>query len=147
VAGSINSGASNTVTVTTPVTAGAQLVEAEMALRSGPVIGTERLGFTGSGYADFVGTTGEYLEWTVNSATARTATLEFRYANGTATDRPLELRVNGSVLNSRLSFIGTGAWTTWRNVSVTVSLQAGSNTIRLTSVGFSGANIDSMTIR
>ena len=148
VAGSINSGASNTVSVTTPtVSTGAQVMQAETATRSGPIVGSENAGFTGSGYADFVGLSGEFLEWTVNSTTARTATLEFRYANGTASDRPLELRVNGSVLNSRLSFTGTGAWTTWRTVSVTVTLQAGANRIRVTSIGSSGANIDSLTVR
>jgi len=51
------------------------------------------------------------------------------------------------VLNSRLSFVGTGSWTTWQTVSVTVNLQAGTNRIRLTSVGSSGANIDSLTVR
>jgi hypothetical protein len=148
VAGSVNSGASSTVTVTTPaVSTGAQLLEAEAATRSGPILGSENVGFTGSGYADFVGLSGEFLEWTVNSTTARTATLEFRYANGTSSDRPLELRLNGSVLNSRLSFATTGAWTTWKTVRITVNLQAGANKVRLTSVGASGANIDSITVR
>jgi hypothetical protein len=147
VAGSINSGASNTVSVTSPAATGAQLLQAESATRSGPIVGSENAGFTGTGYADFVGLSGEFLEWTVNSTTARTATLEFRYANGTASDRPLKLRVNGSVLNDRLSFVGTGSWTTWKAVSVTVTLQAGANKIRLTSMGASGANIDSLTVR
>jgi hypothetical protein len=147
VAGSISSGASSSATATTtPATVG-QVFQAESATRSGPIVGTEHAGFTGTGYADFVGSSGEFLEWTVDAATARTATLEFRYANGAATDRPIELRVNGSVLNSRLSFGPTGAWTTWRTVSITVDLQAGANKIRLTSVGFSGANIDSLTVR
>jgi len=146
VAGSINSGASNTVSATTS-SSGGQLLEAEAAARSGPKIATDQAGFTGSGYADFIGASGEWIEWTVNSATARTTTLDFRYANGSTGDRPLELRLNGTVLNSRLSFVGTGSWTTWRTVSVTVNLQAGTNRIRLTSVGSSGANIDSLTVR
>ena len=145
-AGSINSGASNTVSATTS-SSGGQLLEAEAAARSGPKIATDQPGFTGTGYGDFVGASGEWIEWTVNSATARTATLDFRYANGSTGDRPLELRLNGTVLNSRLSFVGTGSWTTWRTVSVTVNLQAGTNRIRLTSVGSSGANIDSLTVR
>jgi hypothetical protein len=148
VAGSITSGASSAVTATTtPVSPGGQLIEAESATRNGPVVATGQPGFTGAGYADFVGATGEFLEWTVHSATARAVTLEFRYANGTTADRPLELRVNGSVLNSRVSFVGTGAWTTWRTASVTVTLQSGPNKVRLTSIGSSGANIDSLTVR
>jgi hypothetical protein len=148
VAGSITSGASGSVTVTTPAaSSGAQRFEAETATRSGPIVGSENARFTGTGYADFVGPSGEFLEWTVNSATARTVTLDFRYANGATSDRPLELKVNGSVLNSRLSFVGTGSWTTWRTVSATVTLQAGANKIRLTSVGASGANLDSLTVR
>jgi hypothetical protein len=145
VAGPITSGASNTVSATTASTG--QLLEAEAAARSGPKIATDQAGFTGTGYADFIAASGEWIEWTVTSTTARTATLDFRYANGTTSDRPLELRVNGSVLNSRLPFVGTSAWTTWRTVSVTVSLQAGANKIRLTSIGASGANLDSLTVR
>jgi hypothetical protein len=146
VAGSVTSGASNNVSATTS-SAGGQLLEAESAARSGPKIATDQAGFTGSGYADFIGASGEWIEWTVNSTTARTATLDFRYASGSTADRPLELRLNGSVLKSRLSFVGTGSWTTWRTVSVTVNLQAGTNKIRLTSVGSSGANVDSLTVR
>jgi hypothetical protein len=54
--------------------------------------------------------------------------------------------VNGVVAQSRLSFPPTGAWSTWRTVSVTVQLAAGVNKIRLTTVGSNGANLDSLTI-
>jgi hypothetical protein len=147
VAGSLVSGASGSVSATTPGTTTGQVFEAESAARSGVAVGSQHAGFTGSGYADFGAASGEFLEWTVNSTTARTVTLDFRYANGSTSDRPLELRLNGAVVTSRLSFAGTGAWTSWRTVSVTVTLQAGANKVRLTSAGSSGGNIDSLTVR
>lgn len=66
----------------------------------------------------------------MNSATARTATLGIRFANGaTSGARPANLVVNGSTVGT-VSFESTGAWTTWTTKTVTVSLNAGSNTIR-----------------
>jgi uncharacterized delta-60 repeat protein len=104
-------------------------------------------GFTGSGYVDYAASSGEYVEFTFdNGASPSQHTLTFRYANGGSGDRPLELKVNGGVVQSRLSFPPTGAWTTWKTVSITVQLAAGVNKIRLTSVGSSGGNLDSLTV-
>lgn len=86
------------------------------------------------------------MEWTVNVAAASTYTLRFRYANGGGGDRPLELKVNGSVVNSSLYFITTGAWTTFSYVTNSASLNSGNNTIRLTAIGSSGADIDYVSL-
>jgi hypothetical protein len=104
-------------------------------------------GYTGSGYADYANARGDYVEWTFNNPAAAERTLVFRYASGAVSNRPLELRVNGTVLSTGISFASTGAWTTWREVSVRVVLAAGTTRVRLTSVGFNGPNIDSMEVR
>ncbi len=121
-------------------------LEAEDATLIGVSVGKSNPGYTGTGYADYNHATGDVVEWTYTSPAAGARTLTFRYANGGTTDRPLELKVNGVVINPRLSFAPTGSFSVWRTVTVTVQLSEGVNKIRLTSIGSNGANIDSLTI-
>jgi hypothetical protein len=60
-------------------------------------------GYSGSGYADFANPAGDTVTWTVNSPGYNDVYLAIRYANGAASDRPLQLSVNGSVEESALS--------------------------------------------
>ena len=120
------------------------VLEAEDATLSGPTVETVNAGFTGTGYADFGATPGQFIEWNVNVPQAGLYTLDFRYANGSAADRPLELRVNAAVDQAALAFIPTGAWTTWQIVTEQVALNAGNNTVRLTLTGADGPNVDSL---
>lgn len=90
---------------------------------------------------------GSYVEFTVNAAAAGNYPLTLRYANGTTIDRPMDITVNGALVADELSFPGTGAWTTWQTRSVTVSLNAGMNTIRATgSTANGGPNLDHLEI-
>jgi hypothetical protein len=121
-------------------------LEAENAVRSGVAIGTMHTGYTGSGYGDYVNATGDYIEWTANVPTAGTYTLSFRYALNNTQARQLSVRVNGTLVQSGLSFPATGTWTNWTFVSLTANLQAGANTIRTTATGTSGPNIDHLRV-
>jgi len=89
------------------------IYEAEDAAASGTVVKSEKPGFTGTGYQDYQNATGDYVEWTVGAAVAGDYTLTFRYANGGSGDRPLEIRLNGNVIEASLSFAPTGAWDEW----------------------------------
>lgn len=120
------------------------VLEAESATLSGPTVETLNTGFTGTGYADYGTTPGQYIQWNVNVAQAGIYNLDFRYANGSAADRPLELRVNAAVDQASLSFNPTSAWTTWQHVVEQVALDAGNNLVRLTMNGAEGPNIDSL---
>jgi hypothetical protein len=102
-------------------------------------------GYTGSGYADFLSSTRDYIEWTLDAPSAGEYDLTVRYANGGTSDRPLDLAVNGQRVG-RVAFAPTGSWTTWRTVTARVTLAAGQNRVRLTAIGSSGANIDSMSV-
>jgi endoglucanase len=100
-------------------------------------------GFSGTGFCNTTNAVGASVTWTVNAANAGTATLGIRYANGTTTDRPANVLVNGATAVSNVSFPGTGAWTTWVTKTVTVQVNAGSNTIKLAGATANGdANID-----
>jgi uncharacterized delta-60 repeat protein len=129
-----------TTVVPAPVT-----TQAEDATVVGAGRSSRHPGFTSTGYVDYNNASGDYIEWTVNSDVTRTGRLTVRYANGSSSNRPLELRRNGGVLVN-LSFAPTGSWSTWVETTVNVPLTAGANTFRLTAIGQSGPNIDFMRV-
>ncbi len=99
-------------------------------------------GYSGSGFCNGNNATGAFVQFTVNAAAAGTATLGVRFANGTTTARPANLIVNGSTVQTP-SFEGTGAWNTWVTKTLTVSVSAGSNSIRLNPTAAAGLpNVD-----
>jgi hypothetical protein len=106
-------------------------------------IDTNWTGFSGTGFCNTPNAVGAAMTWTVSAASAGSATLGIRYANGTTTDRPADVVVNGATAVSAVSFPGTGAWTTWATKTLTVQVNSGSNTIKLSATTTSGdANID-----
>jgi hypothetical protein len=116
--------------------------QAEDAVLSGAVKAVNRAGYTGSGFADYINASGDYIRWNVSVAEAGKYSLKFRYANGGTASRPLSVQVNGAVVNGSLAFAPSGAWTTWITVSLDANLIKGVNTVQLTAVGQSGGNID-----
>jgi fibronectin type 3 domain-containing protein len=120
--------------------------QGEAAVLSGAVQSTEWSGFTGTGYADYVNPSADFVEFqNVPSATAGNRTLRFRFANGGTTGRTLNLTING-ISAGTVTFAPTGSWTTWTTIDVTKALAAGDNVIRLTASGQSGPNLDSLTV-
>ncbi|MGW1976294.1 carbohydrate-binding protein [Streptomyces sp. NPDC001889] len=110
---------------------------------AGSTVDSNHGGFSGTGFVNTPNATGAYVEWSVESATARDASVTLRYANGTADGRPMDLSVNGSVVVANRPFNGTGAWTTWADATLTVPLEAGTNTVRVTATTAGGApNLD-----
>jgi hypothetical protein len=137
---------SNTASATTQ-SAASTVYQAENAVLVGPVVSTIHAGYTGTGFVDYLNPSSDYIEWTVNVASAGSYVLDFRYGNGGTTNRPLQLRVNQAIVNGSLAFPSTGTWTNWSISSAQVTLNAGTNLIRLTATGSSGGNIDSLAVR
>ncbi|MFI6034158.1 carbohydrate-binding protein [Streptomyces sp. NPDC051315] len=109
-------------------------------------IDSDWAGYSGSGFCNATNATGAHAQFTVNAATAGTATLNVRFANGTTTARPASLIVNGTTVQTP-SFEGTGAWSTWVGKTLTVTLNAGSNTVRLSPTVAAGLpNIDYLDV-
>ncbi|MDD5459886.1 MAG: carbohydrate-binding protein, partial [Phycisphaerae bacterium] len=121
------------------------IYEAENALLSGTVVETFYKGYTGTGYADYINSRKDYIEWTVDVSTSGEYELQFRYALLSG-DRPLQIKINGKTMVSSLSFPATGSRTSWGTVSTTVTLNSGQNTIRATAIGSSGANLDHLNV-
>ena len=116
--------------------------EAENASLSGPKVATNNSGFSGSGFADYINKNNDYVEWTVDVAATTSYDLSFRYANGSNSNRNLQVSLDGQVIDTLVGY-PTADWSTWRSEDVALSsLSAGEHTIRLTAVGNSGPNVD-----
>jgi pectate lyase len=136
--------------------AGAVLVVAPSAAQAAPTryeaetspavctgtIDSNWAGFSGSGFCNGTNATSGFAQFTVNASASGTATLGVRFANGTTTARPANLVVNGSTVQTP-SFEGTGAWSNWSTRTLSVSVNAGNNTIRLNPTTSNGLpNVD-----
>jgi hypothetical protein len=95
-------------------------------------IDTNQAGYSGTGFCNGTAAAGAYAQFTVNASVAGATTLGVRFANGASggAARPANLIVNGATV-ATVSFESTGAWTTWVTKNLSVSLNAGSNTVRL----------------
>ncbi|MEU0075194.1 PQQ-dependent sugar dehydrogenase [Streptomyces sp. NPDC006332] len=121
--------------------------QAEDATVSQGAVATNHTGYTGTGFVDYTNVTGSYVEFTVSATAAGTSSLALRYANGTSTDRPMDISVGGTVVASGVSFPATADWGTWATKSVNVPLKAGSNKIRATATTDSGGpNLDRVSL-
>ena len=120
--------------------------EAESATLVGAYASATHKGYTGSGYADYVNYNDDYIEWTAIVPTSGMYTLEFRYALGVSTNRPLQITVGDTIVNPSLAFNPTGGWELWGTISTTAFLTSGTNLIRATATGWSGPNIDNLTL-
>ena len=146
----------NTASVTTAAVPSAIFLEAEAGELRGPVVAADRPSYTGSGFVDFGAPADEELLLRPDLPQTGTYRLEFRYANGGTANRPLELRINNTILVGSLSFPPTGGWTSWSTISATISVpfsdsaypdhNAAGSALVLRSIGASGPNLDSLRI-
>lgn len=128
-------------------TQASKIYQAEDATIYKGVIETLYTGYTGSAYVNYDLGTDSYVEWVVDVSTSGTKILKFRYANGSTTDRPMAISVNGTVVSNSLSFRSTGTWSIWSESSISVTLNAGSNIIKAISANPNGGpNVDYLEI-
>ena len=136
-----------TLAIVVPAHAATTRYEAEAATISQGTVDADHAGFTGTGFVNYDNAAGSAVEFTVPAAEAQNVTLTFRYANGTTTDRPLDVTVNGARAATGVAFNGTGSWTTWQTRNVTAGLAAGENRIRATATTANGGpNLDSLSV-
>ena len=122
-------------------TPGVTRYEAENGTCQG-TIDSNHAGFSGTGFCNLTNAVGSTMTWTVNAATAGSATLTFGWANGTTVSRPTTITVNGAAAQT-LTFPSTGTWESWTTSTVTVTLSAGANTVTATSTTADGGpNLD-----
>lgn len=110
----------------------------------GTVVEKQYSGYHGTGFVNLP-TSGGYVEFAkVDGGSGGHATLAIRYALVSGS-RSGALIVNGQ--SQTITFASTGSWSTWRELTVTVSLVRGtSNTIRLASTGQDFPNVDEISV-
>ncbi|HEV3306661.1 MAG TPA: carbohydrate-binding protein [Candidatus Sulfotelmatobacter sp.] len=87
---------------------------------------------TGGGYDLGWTASGQWFRYTVNVATAGTYTVTFRIAAINAVTDAFHIsNSSGSNLTGSVNVPATGAWQTWTNVTATVTLPAGVQTLTL----------------
>jgi hypothetical protein len=117
-------------------------VEAESGTCDGTV-DNNHLGFSGTGFCNTTNAVGSTLTLTVNAASAGAVPVRVHFANGTTSDRPMSVSVNGTVQVASQSFPVTANWDTWADATVTLNLAGGANTVVFTSTTAGGGpNID-----
>jgi hypothetical protein len=129
-----------------PATAATTTYQAENATISNGLVESNHAGFTGTGFVNYDNEVGSFVQWSINVGTAGNAALAFRFANGTTTNRPMTIAVDGASI-ATTAFNGTGAWTSWSTNTVNTNLSAGAHTVRATATTANGGpNVDALTV-
>eukprot|EP01052_Picozoa_sp_SAG31_P026324 SAG31_NODE_2378_length_5838_cov_11.939362_1_plen_1456_part_01 len=119
-------------------------------------VDTSHVGHFGAGFIDFTTADGQYITFAVTVPAEAEYLMQVGYTLA-STDRPLQLSVNDAVVDAAaqdgydddglIHFPRSDSWTDYRlTQAIPVSLNAGENTVTLTTVGSSGANIDGIYI-
>ncbi|TRX48004.1 carbohydrate-binding protein [Fulvivirga sp. M361] len=87
---------------------------------------------------------GEWLEYTVNVASAGDYRADIRYAAGTSTTGQIYLAFDGTNQSGTVDLAPTGGWQTWATVSKNVTLSAGQQVMRVF-VQTAGINLNKIT--
>ena len=119
------------------------IYEAEKAQRFEMSVATTYTGYTGTGYVVFKAF-GSWVQWTIDVPAAGTYPLTFRYSVPTGT-RSIEIKINGAVVNALLPFPPTGVGK-WGTVTISATLNAGTNTVRGTAVGSGKPLLDHLKV-
>jgi glucose/arabinose dehydrogenase len=132
-----------TLVATAPPAAAATRYEAEDATISQGVVESNHLGFSGTGFVNGDNVAGSFVQWTVTAPMAGTGSIVIRYANGTTTNRPADVAVDGTVVSANRAFNPTADWDTWASSTLTTPVTAGTHTIRVTATTANGnPNLD-----
>ncbi|WP_438448434.1 carbohydrate-binding protein [Gorillibacterium sp. sgz5001074] len=103
-------------------------------------------GYNGTGYVNFNASTGAAIQWSsIYCATAGTKNVKFRYALETGT-RNLDVYVNGTKVISDTAFGASGSWSAWGEKTIQVSMNSGTNTLKVVTTGTEGPNVDSIQV-
>ncbi|MEO3386341.1 CBM35 domain-containing protein [Mesorhizobium sp. CAU 1741] len=115
---------------------------------------TDNLDGTPGGYADFGSSNADFITFNfeVPSGSAGASVLRLRYSNGGDVSRPLQIEVNGTIVQASQAFAPTATptvtdgWTVWSTVDIPANLVTGSNQVTLRSIANTGPNIDQLEV-
>ena len=113
---------------------------------------TVNAGYRGTGYFNLANQTGSVLRLartTVNAGppvAGQSMQVSVRYANGTATARPMSLYLNEVLIASGIPFNPTGSWTTWGETVVTAPRNHDITFRLVAETADGGPNIDEVAV-
>ena len=114
-------------------------MEAEKANVKGAEVKQEGWGHSGPGYVQ-PGASAASISWQVNSPQTGSFKMVIVWANGSGTDKQMDLVVNGSAPQEK-TFTGSTNWNKWNGQVVDVAMNTGENVITLSS-NSGGPHID-----
>ncbi|GHJ48304.1 hypothetical protein Cs7R123_56460 [Catellatospora sp. TT07R-123] len=120
--------------------------QAENATIHRGIVASDHSGYTGTGFVDYDAISGSYVQFTTSTSLPGSMYLGFRYANGAAANRPMDITVNGVLVAHNVPFASTGSWDVWQVTAFTVPVSAGPIAVRATATTAAGGpNLDSLT--
>ncbi|HYN89130.1 MAG TPA: glycoside hydrolase family 66 protein [Ardenticatenaceae bacterium] len=122
--------------------------EAESATRFNVGTNTNHAGYTGTGFVDGFGESGDYVQFSITVPEAGQYALVFRFANDTGATATRSVYVDG-VDQAQIKFLDQSSWSAWTHDAYHVtSLTAGSHTVKLARDAADGGfiNLDSLTL-
>ena len=114
-----------------PIPALQGFMEAEKAEVEGARIKQESWGYSGTGYVQ-PGEGAASISWQVDSPKTGSFKMVIVWANGSGTDKSMDLIVNDATLQKR-TFPGSKNWNKWNGQVVDVTMRTGQNRITLSS--------------
>ncbi len=125
------------------------LYEAESATRGGNAsTNNDHTGYTGTGFVDNFGTTGDSVTFNITAPSAGVQSLVFRYSAAVSATATRTVTVDGTSIG-HVQFVPTSDWNTWSTADIeTPSLSAGTHTVTISfGSGDSGfINLDSLVL-
>ncbi|MEA3444502.1 MAG: CBM35 domain-containing protein, partial [Bacteroidota bacterium] len=121
------------------------IYEAEEADMASVEIWNNYYQFTGSGFINYLHSTGDSVWFTILPADTGTYTLGFRYSLGYGS-RPLKLTIDGTEIVSSFDFPSTGSWSAWDTIVYSYYFQPGYHTVLLTTIGYEGPMLDHLKL-
>ncbi len=104
-------------------------------------------GFDAKSYLNLYNEIGSDVKITVNAPSDGVYAMKVHYANGGTADRNVSVAVTGALGTYTLTGAPTANWDTWAEETIYIHLNAGLNTITLTSLTADGAsNLDTIEI-
>lgn len=142
-----SSGTPMPTTQVSPTQTNQHIFEAEQQVLVSAKAESNNAGYSGTGFVNFLTLTNASVTWNnVSVPAAGNYPLTFRYALGKA-GRNVNILVNGATVASAFSFPTTSSFTTWSTRTVTVPLQAGTNTVKVAVIDNDGPNLDYLSLQ
>jgi hypothetical protein len=117
----------------------------DASLFSGVQMTAEHVGYSGTGYADFEAR-GTFATFDVQTTLLGDYKITLRYANGGVKNRSMEIHIDGTKQDSGFELQPTGAWSTWKQESITMYLSSGNHELMIVASEEQGPNIDWMSL-